>query len=204
MTSQWAQYRLKSLASRLFSQLFIEMQIKENIKAPRHWLWAGNLPGTGEFPVQRASNAENVSIWWRHHGNPRIFIMLTLSSLAAQQVVITAPYHAASDSKVGIMMIQFSVWPVGYLYCLVGYSPFNTLRPRQNCRHFPDDIFKWIFLSENVWISIKISLKFVPKFPINNISALVQIMAWRQSGDTPSSEPMIDSLLMHIWVTRPQ
>ena len=30
-------------------------------------LCAGSSPGTGEFPVQRASNAENVSIWWRHH-----------------------------------------------------------------------------------------------------------------------------------------
>ena len=28
---------------------------------------AGNSPGTAEFPAQRASNAENVSIWWRHH-----------------------------------------------------------------------------------------------------------------------------------------
>ena len=27
----------------------------------------GNSPGTGEFPAQMASNAENVSIWWRHH-----------------------------------------------------------------------------------------------------------------------------------------
>ena len=31
-------------------------------------LFAGNSPGTGEFPAQMASNAENVSIWWRHHG----------------------------------------------------------------------------------------------------------------------------------------
>ena len=36
---------------------------------------------------------------------------------------------------------------------------FNTLRPRQNGRHFPDGIFKWIFLNENVWISINIPLK---------------------------------------------
>ena len=49
----------------------------------------------------------------------------------------------------------------------------NTLRPRQNSRFFPDDIFKCIFLNENVWISIKISLKFVPKGPINNILPLV-------------------------------
>ena len=45
-----------------------------------------------------------------------------------------------------------------------------------------DAIFKCIFLNEDVWISIKISLKFVPKGPINNIPALVQIMAWRQPG----------------------
>ena len=50
---------------------------------------------------------------------------------------------------------------------------FNTLRPRQNGRPFADDIFKCIFLNENVWIPIKISLKFVPKGPINNIPALV-------------------------------
>ena len=49
----------------------------------------------------------------------------------------------------------------------------NTLRPRQDGRHFADDIFKYIFLNENVLISIKISLKFVPKGQINNIPALV-------------------------------
>ena len=42
-----------------------------------------------------------------------------------------------------------------------------------NGRHFPDDIFKCIFLNKNVLISIKISLKFVPKGQINNIPALV-------------------------------
>ena len=80
----------------------------------------------------------------------------------------------------------------------------NTLRPRQNGRHFADDIFKCIFLNENVWILIKISLKFVPKGPINNIPALVQIMAWRRPGDKPLSEPLMVSLLTHICVTRPQ
>ena len=49
---KWARYRLKSRASRLLTQPFIRAQIKVNI---------------GEFPAQRASNAENVSIWWRHH-----------------------------------------------------------------------------------------------------------------------------------------
>ena len=80
----------------------------------------------------------------------------------------------------------------------------NTLRPRQNGRHFTDDIFKWIFLNENVYIPIKISLKFVPQGPINNIPELVQIMAWRRPGDKPLSGPMMVRLLTHICVTRPQ
>ena len=89
----------------------------------------------------------------------------------------------------------------------IGYNSltfFNTLRPRQNGRHFPDDILKWIFLNKNVWISIEIPLKFVPKGQINNIRALVQIMAWRCPGDKPLSEPMMVSLLTHMCVTRPQ
>ena len=80
----------------------------------------------------------------------------------------------------------------------------NTLRPKQNGRHFADDILKCIFVNENVWIPIKISLKFVPKGPINNIWALVQIKAWRRPGDKPLSEPMMISLPTHICVTRPQ
>ena len=81
---------------------------------------------------------------------------------------------------------------------------FNTLRPRQNGCHFPDDTFKRIFLNENVGISIKISLKFVLKGPINNIPALVQLMAWRQPGDKPLAEPMVIRLPTHICVTWPQ
>ena len=79
-----------------------------------------------------------------------------------------------------------------------------TLRPRQNGRHFADDIYKCISLNENVWIQNNISLKFVRKGPINNIPALVQVMAWRRPGDKPLSEPMMVSLTTHICVTRPQ
>ena len=81
---------------------------------------------------------------------------------------------------------------------------FNTLGPRQNGRHFADDTFKRIFLKENIRISIKISLKFVPKGPFDNIPALFQIMAWCRPGDKPLSEAMKVSLLTHICVARPQ
>ena len=81
---------------------------------------------------------------------------------------------------------------------------FNTLRPEQNECHFPDEICKCIFLNENVWISMMISVKFVPKGPINNIPTLVQTMACFRPGDKPLIEPMMVSLLMHICVTWPQ
>ena len=65
-------------------------------------------------------------------------------------------------------------WDNNQLAPISSPGQFNTLRPRRNEQHIADDIFKRIFLNENVWISIKISLKFVPKgLIINNIPALV-------------------------------
>ena len=81
---------------------------------------------------------------------------------------------------------------------------FNTLGSRQNGRLFSDDIFTCIFLNGKVWISINISLKFVPEGQNNNIPALVLIMAWRRPGNKPLSEPMMVRSLTHICVTRPQ
>ena len=78
-------------------------------------------------------------------------------------------------------------------YSSLSIRKINTLRLRQM-----DAIFQWIFLNENVWISIKISLNFVPMSTINNIPALVQIMAWCRPSNKPLSEPMMFSLLMHI------
>ena len=54
-----------------------------------------------------------------------------------------------------------------------------------------DDIFKWIFLNENGRITIQISLKFVPRSPIDNNPALVQVMAWLRTGNKPLPEPMM-------------
>ena len=79
----------------------------------------------------------------------------------------------------------------------------NTLRLRQNGHCFADHTFKHIFLNENVRISLKNSLKFVTKVQINNIPALVQIMAWRRPGDKLLSESMMVDLPMHICVTQP-
>ena len=49
----------------------------------------------------------------------------------------------------------------------------NSSLPGQNGRHFPDDIFRRIFVNEKFCVLIKISLKFVPKGPIENNPTLV-------------------------------
>ena len=67
--------------------------------------------------------------------------------------------------------------------CMSPLIKVSALRLKQNGCYFADYILKWIFMNENIWISIKISLKVVPKWPTNNIPALVQIMAWGQPGD---------------------
>ena len=108
-----------------------------------------------------------------------------------------------------ICFVCFMVIVHATLVCITGTGTavsmayINTLRPGQNRRHFADDIFKRIFLNETIWIAIKISLSFVPMGSINNIPALVQIMAWRRPGGKPLSEPMMVSFLTHICVTRP-
>ena len=78
------------------------------------------------------------------------------------------------------------------------------MRPKQNGRHFADNTFKCMYLNENVRVTNKISLKFIPQGLINTVPALVYIMAWRQPGTKPLSEPMMVSLLTHVCLTLPQ
>ena len=82
------------------------------------------------------------------------------------------------------------------------YDIFNTLRPRQNGRHFADDTSERISLNENIRNSITISLKFVLNGPVNNILLFVQIMAWLWPGNKTLSEPMMVILPTLIIVTR--
>ena len=149
---------------------------------------------------RRRSNCSSYSsAWWYFAWNPihinscnnkyvqvsTVFTILQLASLKHSD----ATWHQRS------LLVQVKAC---HLFCL------NTLRPGQDGFQFPDDIFKYIFLNENIWISIAISLIFVLSAPINNIPALVQMMAWRRPGDKPLSETMLLSLPMHICVTWPQ
>ena len=74
--------RVKSQASRLFTQLFIQSRIKEKFKALRHWPLCGEFTGDRWIPVQMVSNAENVSM------------LAKLPLVLGHGSVITSPIHA--------------------------------------------------------------------------------------------------------------
>ena len=115
-------------------------------------LCAGNSSGTGEFPAQMASSAENVSIWWCHQMFPFDDVIMRQQAITPRK---DQQCHMESQ----------------------GHNQLTHQGRGKMAAHFPEDIFKCIFLNRNVWISIKISLKFVSEGPINNIPVLVQTMA---------------------------
>ena len=97
----------------------------------------------------------------------------------------------SSGQRQSIIWTTFGIFIIGPLG-----TNFNEIiikiQKRRNTRHFEDDIFKYIFLNENVWISNTTWLKFVPKGPVDNNRALDQIMAWHRTGAKPLYEPMMD------------
>ena len=105
-------------------------------------------------------------------------------------------YQAAKLCKQILLTLSMMISRQIHLPTLL--TLINTLRPRQNGHHFPNDTFNCIFLNEYIYISINISLKFVPKVQINNIPTLVPIMAWRRPGEKPLSESIIVSIPTHI------
>ena len=114
---------------------------------------------------------------------------------------VTGQFICHLEMKCSIINSTSSLHSITHVYCIyltdlefyfvLPESCINTLRPRKNGCNYPDSIFKCIFLNENCWILMKISSKFVPQGPINNIQALVKIMAWHRSGVKPLSESMV-------------
>ena len=99
-----------------------------------------------------------------------------------------------SHKSLQFLTLMGKIWAVGSEY-LTHWVKMAVI--------FVDDIFKCIFWNDNAWISIKISLTFVPKNPINNIPALAQIMARRRQAGKPLFEAMMVRLPTHTCVTRP-
>ena len=69
-------------------------------------LCVGNSPVTGEFPAQMASNAENVSIWWRHHECHQ----WCLVGIWASGTISAVVYSASSDEKQGKTLLPINAF----------------------------------------------------------------------------------------------
>ena len=98
-------------------------------------------------------------------------------------------YHSQSAMVMILSCVNFTMKISLIILLLPDF--IVTFRLRQDGWHLADDILKCIFLNENVWILIEISLKFVPMGPIDNTRTLGHIMACHQTGDKPLSEPMV-------------
>ena len=59
-------FQITSL-SIVYSVVYSDADQRKHRRSASQDICEGNLPGTGEFPAQMASNVENVSIWWRHN-----------------------------------------------------------------------------------------------------------------------------------------
>ena len=85
-------------------------------------------------------------------------------------------------------------------------SPYGVTRPQwvnssppgQNSRHFTDNIFRYISVNENFCILVEISLKFVPKGPINNKTTLVSLQ-WRHNEHDGISNHHHLHCLLNCW-----
>ena len=143
-------------------------------------------------------------IWWQRSGSTLAQVMTCC---------LTAPHHYLNqcwliiragvkyvlsntntffpEFQIQIQIHQQKSYQIQIQIQLIKYK--YTMRPRQNCRHFTDDV-----------LFIQISLKIVSKGPIYNKPTLVQIMAWGWVGNKPLSDQWWPGLLMHECITRPK
>ena len=152
-----------------------------------------------EFCFQPWFQARRVFIknaWWRHQ-TETFSALLTIcagnSNVTFKIALMGWLIVSRWRTEASITVVICSLLPARYQ---LTHLPLDTMGAI-----LADDIFKCIFLNENVRISIQISLKFVPNGPIDNNSALVQVMAWRRTGDKRLPEAMliqfIDAYMRH-------
>ena len=84
-------------------------------------------------------------------------------------------------------ILQTTLW---HVFCR-NKNWLNSSLLGQNGHHFADDTYKRILWMKIFFISIRISMKFDPKGPIDNKAALFQVMAWCRTGDKPLPEPVL-------------
>ena len=179
MTSQ----HLKSPASGLLIQKFVQANIKENTKAPRQWPFWEEHCG---FPTQRASNVQSVSVWWRHHNHSLASQWMRSyhdHTLGPGPVSLTF-FHRNLHLEISICSNLDSNKSVANKLQNVAHESWHCKISNLNCEQ-KIVCETCIFLRENLCTRIQISLEFVLKAWVDSESSLVQVMASCRTGDQP-------------------
>ena len=138
-------------------------------------------------------------ILWQHQATTWTIVDLTINNILWHLFLSNVYFNALNNNpQIVVQLCLFMITVTS-----IRGQRVNTLRPRQNGWHFAD-ICKCFFFWWKYMNLINISHNFVLKGEINNIPALVQLMAWLRPGGKPLSEPMMVSLPTHICFTLPQ
>ena len=117
-------------------------------------------------------------------------------------------WNIAAGTAMGLFHLEFTNYRFGrdsdrtklwdrpscknvYIIWISSYNILTHLHLDKIAAILADDISKWTFLNKNDRIPTLISLKFIPKSPVDNKPTLVQVIAWCRTGDKPLPEPMM-------------
>ena len=157
--------RLNCLLSRLFRR-----RSKKTSKLCVTGLCEGNSPVTGEFPAQRASNEENVSIWWRHHECLRSWLGTEWDANRVSHI-----QRRLCHTPRIIHTIQYTIYICIYIYIYLTVIKWLPFCRRHGSR-------------KTLEFRIKIQLKFAHhRFQL----AILHNLVCRLFGAKPLSEPSI-------------
>ena len=138
----------------MFVESFVQAQIKENMKVPRHWpLWGESTGDRGFSLQQRASNTANVSIWWRHHVKTPCW-NVTVKGLYTKYIsiqVISVYVNGRLNSSwfpKAIIMIWQNRWNPNIIECYFEQAYWKYYNRRTPNRKF------YLFMTKICWIII--------------------------------------------------
>ena len=194
-------WRIKSPASRLFSQSLIQAQIKENIKYPCHWPLCREFTGDRWIPRTMASKAENVSIWWSCRIEIQIVYCIVLYERLQQAHTVCRDMNAQRTLKFN-KTYQNPIWRwTIYLERVHDIHAFTQLTyytvlpyiESNNCLHLNMDGLIWLYiglkhvLKQQIWyILVNIYLSSISG---NDHTACYQLV----TGEFPSQRPVTQS-----------
>ena len=144
------------------------------------YLWHDNTA----YILIKNAHCVHISIFYFYQASIKFTSILQGTSQALGQSYDCPIWlHCPSASKTAMN--------ISHGYTRVDNITLISSPPGQNGCHFGRRYLMCIFLNENDRIQMQISLKFVPRSPIVNKPAFVQVMAWCWIGDKPLPEPMM-------------